>query len=82
MAPKTRAKKKPERKEEIVCPVCILFDCLRDMTDKKSAFFHHMTNARIEFLEGIRALIDERLEKMKKGAGEKKSKLTKIEVED
>jgi hypothetical protein len=82
MAPKKRAKKSSERKEEFVCPVCVLFDCLRDMTDRKSAFFQHMTNARIEFLEGIRSLIDERIEAMKKGAGKKKNKLTKIKVTD
>jgi hypothetical protein len=41
-----------------------------------------MTNARIEFLEGIKSLIDERIETMKKGAGKKKSRLTRIEVED
>jgi hypothetical protein len=82
MAPKKRAKKTPEKEEAFACPVCILFDCLRDMTDRKSAFFQHMTNARIEFLEGIRSLIDERIETMKKGAGKKKSRLTRIEVED
>jgi hypothetical protein len=82
MAPKKRAKKTPEKEEGFACPVCILLDCLRDMTDRKSAFFHHMTNARIEFLEGIKSLIDERIEAMKKGAGKKKSKLTRIKVED
>jgi len=82
MAPKKRAKKTPGKEEGFACPVCILLECLRDMTDKKSAFFHHMTNARIEFLEGIKSLIDERIETMKKGAGKKKSKLTRIEVED
>jgi hypothetical protein len=82
MAPKKRAKNTPERNEEFVCPVCALFDCLRDMTDRKSAFFQHMTNARIEFLEGIKSLIDERIETMKKGAGKKKSRLTRIKVED
>lgn len=82
MAPRKRTKKTPERNEEFVCPVCTLFDCLRGMTDRKSAFFEHMTNARIEFLEGIKSLIEERIETMKKGAGNKKSRLTKIKVTD
>jgi hypothetical protein len=41
-----------------------------------------MNNARIEFLEGIKSLIDERIEAIKKGGGTGKSKLTKIKVED
>jgi hypothetical protein len=41
-----------------------------------------MNNARIEILEGIKALIDARIEAAKKGAKGKKSKLTKIKVED
>ncbi len=52
------------------------------MVDRKSAFFQHMNNARIEFLEGIKSLIDARIEAIKKEAGGKKSKLTKIKVED
>jgi hypothetical protein len=82
MAPKKRAKKTTEKEEGFVCPVCVLLGCLRDMTDRKSAFLQHMNNARIEFLEGVKSLIDERIEAIKKGGGTRKSKLTKIKVED
>jgi len=82
MAPKKTAKKTVEKEKDFVCPLCFLAGCLRDVTDRRSAFFEHMNNARIEFLEGIKSLIDERIESIKKGAGKKKSKLTKIKVED
>ena len=82
MAGKKRTSKTKEKEEGIVCPMCMLLGCLRDVTDRKSAFFQHMNNARIEFLEGIKSLIDERIEAMKKGTGTRKSRLTKIKVED
>lgn len=82
MASKKTTKKTMEKEEGFVCPMCMLLGCLRDVTDRKSAFFEHMKNARIEFLEGIKSLIDERIEAMKKGTGTRKSRLTKIKVED
>lgn len=82
MAPKKSAEKKVEKDKDIVCPMCFLAACLKDMVDRKSAFFEHMTNARIEFLEGIKSLIDSHIEAIKKETGRKKSKLTKIKVED
>jgi hypothetical protein len=36
----------------------------------------------VEFLEGIKVLIDPRIEALKKGTGPKKSKLTKVKVKD
>ena len=81
MAPKKGTKKK-KAEEEHRCPVCQLMEMIGDATDKKSPFMKHMQKARIEFLEGIKCLIDERIERAKKTAGKKKSKLTKIKVED
>lgn len=82
MAPKKTATNKTEKEKGFVCPMCLLAGCLRDVVDRKSPFFEHMNNARIEFLEGIKSLIDAQIEAIKKGAGSKKSKLTKIKVED
>lgn len=76
-------KKTEKNKEEaFVCPVCLLLGCLRETVDRESPFFEHMNNARIEFLEGIKSLIDQRIEAIKKGGGSRKSRLTKIKVED
>ncbi|NVL89701.1 MAG: hypothetical protein HWN69_01725 [Desulfobacterales bacterium] len=82
MAGKKRTSKTKEKEEGIVCPLCLFLGGIRDVTEKKSAFFEHMNNARIEFLEGIKSLIDERIDAIKKGAGTRKSRLTKIKVED
>ena len=84
MAPKKKAKKKKAeaKAEEHFCPVCLLIETIRDATDRKSPFVKHMQKARIEFLEGLKCLIDERIERAKKTAGKKKSRLTKIKVED
>ena len=82
MAPKKTAKKAAEKDQDLVCPVCDVLGCLRDVVDRNSPFFEHMNNAGIEFLEGIKSLIDARIDTLKKGAGAKKSKLTKIKVED
>jgi len=81
MAAKKRRKKIAEE-EAFVCPVCVLVGCVREMVDRESPFFEHMNNARIEFLEGIKALVDARIQAMKKGTASKKSKLTKIKVGD
>jgi len=81
MAAKKRGKKMAED-EAFVCPVCVLVSCVKEMVDRESPFFEHMNNARVEFLEGIKALVDTRIQAMKKGAASRKSKLTKIKVED
>ena len=82
MAPKKTANKTAAKEEDLVCPMCLVVRCLREMVDRKSPFFEHMNNARIEFLRGIKSLIDERIEAIEKGAGTRKSRLTKIKVED
>jgi hypothetical protein len=49
---------------------------------KKSKFVDHMTQSRIEFLKGIRSLVDERIEDLdKKESGKRKKKATKIKVD-
>ena len=65
------------------CPLCLLFSKLKEMGEGKSVFWGHMNNARIEFLEGIKFLIDERIEALKKTKGKTRGKrFSKIEVGD
>jgi hypothetical protein len=82
MAAKKRVNKKADKDEAFVCPVCVLLSCVRDLVDTESPVFKHMNNARVEFLEGIKALIDARIQAIKKGTGSKRSRLMKIKVED
>ncbi len=75
------AEKKSEQKTA-GCPVGSFFEDLEKAFGKKSPFFGHMTQSRLEFMKGIRSLLDSRidhLEKMRSGKAEKK--MTKIKVE-
>ena len=70
------------KSEVMVCPVGRFFADLEKVTGKRSKFFKHMNQSRIEFLKAIRTLVDERIEDFEK-AGPKKGgkKATKIVVE-
>lgn len=71
------------REEELECPFCLFFSKIKEMGGKKSEFWSHMNNSRIEFLEGIKSLIDERIETLKKTKEKTKGKrFSKIEVGD
>jgi hypothetical protein len=79
------ARKKDEgypEEEKLECPFCLFFSRVKEMGGRKSQFWGHMNNARIEFLEGIKSLIDERIETLKKARGRTKKRFSKIEVGD
>jgi hypothetical protein len=76
------AQKKNKDSMAPMCPVGKFFVDLEDVMGKKSKFFEHMTRSRVEFLKGIRALLDERIDHYeKKGAKKTGEKMTKIKVE-
>jgi len=68
--------------ETVLCPVGEFFRDLEKVFGKKSKFFDHMNQSRIEFLKGIRSLVDERIENLEKkaNAGTRK-KMTRVKVE-
>ncbi|UCD72279.1 MAG: hypothetical protein JSW70_04600 [Syntrophobacterales bacterium] len=69
--------------EGFECPFCLFFSKLKEMGGRKPEFWGHMNNARIEFLEGIKFLIDDRIETLKRTRERKKGKsFSKIEVGD
>jgi hypothetical protein len=82
MATRKKAKRNPKEEQDVLCPLCLLVGSIKDMVDTESAFFKHMRNARIEFLEGLKVLIEDRIEAMKKGTESKRPTLTKIKVEE
>jgi hypothetical protein len=66
-------------KQELVCPICRLLADVCECFAAKSDFLTHLNNARLEILEGIRSLLDARIEALRKrGKGEKRT--SKIEV--
>ncbi|MFZ7112076.1 MAG: hypothetical protein ACOWYE_10375 [Desulfatiglandales bacterium] len=73
-----------ERHDEgqYTCPLGRFFQDLERISGRKSAFFRHMTQSRVEFLKAVRSLIDARIEEIEKKApaGEEK-RAEKIEVE-
>ena len=73
---------KRNKEEMAVCPVGKFFMDLEDFMGKKSKFYAHMTRARVEFLKGLRSLLDEGIDYYeKKGSKKGGKKMTKIKVE-
>lgn len=74
--------KKKNKEEKVFCPVGEFFLDLEKAFGKKSIFFKHMTQSKIEFLKAIRSLVDERIESLEKKSPTKAGKrMTKIKVE-
>ena len=73
--------KEKHKEEMMVCPVGKFFWDMQKGSRKKSKFFDHMNQSRVEFLKAIRSLVDERIADIEKkgAAGTKRS--TKIKVE-
>ena len=73
---------KKSKEERVVWPVGTLLTDLEKAFGRKSPFYVHMTQARVEFLKGVRSLLDDRIEHLEKkraeGGGKK---MTKIKVE-
>ena len=64
-----------------VCPVGKFFMDLENVFGKKSDFFKHMAQSRIEFLKAMRSLLNERIDTLEKEATPKaKKRMTKIKV--
>ena len=74
--------KEKREKETIICPVGQFFLELERVSGKKSQFFKHLNQSRVEFLKAIRSLVDERIEGLEKKSFTKAGKkMTKIKVE-
>ena len=73
---------KKSKEETAGCPVGSFFRDIDEFFGKKSKFFEHMNQAKVEFLKGIRSLLDERIDNLeKKRSGKSGKRMTKIKVE-
>ena len=73
---------KKDKDQAVECPVGRFFMDLEDCMGKESKFFKHMTRSKVEFLKGIRSLLDERIDRYeKKDAKKAGKKMTKIKVD-
>lgn len=74
--------KEKVEKEMVLCPVGRFFLDLEKASGKKSRFFEHLTQSRVEFLKAVRSLVEEKIEDLeKKGTARGKKRVTKIKVE-
>jgi hypothetical protein len=75
------AEKKSEQ-ETTGCPVGGFFEDLEKAFGKKSPFFEHMTQSKLEFMKGVRSVLDAHIENLEKKRSEDPAqKMTKIKVE-
>ena len=68
--------------QEVDCPVGRFFADFEGALGKKSKFFEHMNRSKVEFLKGIRSLLDERIDHYEKKVSKKAGKkMTKIKID-
>ena len=73
---------KKGKEEKPSCPVGTFFMDLDKAFGKTSPFYQHITRSKIEFLKGLKSLLDQRIEYLeKKGSKKAGTKLTKVKVE-
>ena len=73
---------KKGEEEKIICPVGKFFADLEKTFGEKSPFYKHMNRSMIEFLKGVKSLLDERIKRLEKKDSRKTgAKMTKVKVE-
>ena len=73
---------KKSEQESTGCPVGGFFEDLEQAFGKKSQFFEHMTQSKLEFMKGVRSVLDAHIENLeKKRSDDPDQKMTKIKVE-
>ena len=74
--------RKKDKYQAVDCPVGRFFKDLEGCMGKESTFFKHMTRSKVEFLKGIRSLLDERIDRYEKSGSKKTDKkMTKIKID-
>ncbi len=73
---------KKGKEERITCPVGTFFAEHEKTFGRKSQFYKHMTQSRIEFLRGVKKLMDSRVKYHEKnGSKYTGAKMTDVNVE-
>ena len=68
------------KEEMMYCPVGRIFSDLEKFSGRKSPFFDHLKNSRIEFLKAVRSLFDKRIDSLEKAATKGGKRMSKSEV--
>jgi len=74
-----KAKRGAAKKPIPPCPIAVMMYKVKELRERKSPFWEHLTNARIEVLEAFKSLLEDQIERLR--AEGKEGELTKIEVE-
>ncbi|MEW6186104.1 MAG: hypothetical protein AB1585_10240 [Thermodesulfobacteriota bacterium] len=69
------------KQEPLNCPFARILSEFEKGLGSHSTFFNHLHQSHLEFLKGIRSLLDGRIEELEKKTKPGKKKTTKIEVE-
>jgi hypothetical protein len=78
---KTMAKAKDEDLR-FTCPVGKFFKDIQMISSERGRFHEHMSRCGLEFLKGIRSLVDDSIERLEKGPRRRQEKkATRIKVE-
>jgi hypothetical protein len=73
---------KKGKEERTNCPGGTFFMDLEKTFGRKSPFYEHMTRSKIEFLKGVKSLLDDRIEYLEKKDSKKAgARMTKVNVE-
>jgi len=73
---------KKSKEDRITCPVSTFITDLEKTFGRKSPFNKHMTRSKIEFLKGVKSLLDDQIERLEKKDSKKNgAKMTKVKVE-
>jgi hypothetical protein len=73
---------KKGKEEKIICSAGTFFTDLEKIFGRNSPFYKHMTRSKIEFLKGVKSLLDERIERLEKKDSKKTgAKMTRVKVE-
>jgi hypothetical protein len=74
--------KERNEKEMVSCPVGRFFLDLEKACGKRSKFFEHISQSRMEFFKAVRSLLDEKIKDLeKKSSGKATKRMTRIKVE-
>lgn len=79
--------KKPREEEEVTTEEAFrslgrFFSWMEDKISPSSEFREHMAKSRVEFLKGIRTLVDKKINELERRYGKREGKkATKIKVE-
>ncbi len=73
--------KEKTNQEIMSCPVARIFSELEKACGRKTNFFDHLHQSRVEFLKAIRSLVDDRIDDLEKKTEKGRKKTTKVKVE-